>query len=44
MKNFNKEGNEILNELVDIWNFFQRKELRTYSDRLTDSIDVEDFF
>lgn len=34
---------EILNDLADIRGFFQRKELREYSNILKDSIDMERF-
>ncbi len=34
---------EILNDLADIRSFFHWKELRAYSDRLKDSIDMERF-
>lgn len=34
---------EMINELADIRSFFNRKELREYSDTLKDSIDMERF-
>lgn len=39
----NDTNAEILNELAEIRSFFQRKELREYSDKLKNSIDMERF-
>lgn len=38
-----EETTEILNELANIRSFFNWKELREYSDKLKDSVDMERF-
>ncbi len=43
LQNSGEESTEILNELADIRGFFQRRELRAYSDKLMDSIDMKSF-
>lgn len=43
LPDFNGANAEILDELADIRSFFNWKDLRTYSNKLKDSIDMERF-